>query len=594
VAEVREAVDFLRFYANEARRLEREEPGSSRGLFACVSPWNFPLAIFTGQIAAALAAGNAVVAKPAEQTSLMGWRAAQLLLEAGVPEGVIQLLPGDGVAVGAPLVSDPRVSGVCFTGSTETAQRIHKGLAASGQPDAPLIAETGGLNAMIVDSTALPEQAVRDILASAFQSAGQRCSALRVLYLQKDVEKPVLEMLKGAMQLLRQGDPWAWSTDVGPVIDREARDGILAHCEKMEAEGRLVAKLTPPKGEGCFVAPAIYRLSGIHELEREIFGPILHLCTFEAEELEQVVEAVNATGYGLTFGLHTRIEERVQRVVEDLKVGNVYVNRNQIGAVVGSQPFGGEGLSGTGPKAGGPNYLRRFRKPADDLAPQPSAGAPSLLTEGPALEKALAGLAPGVWASRADRLTRLRKAAAAFEGPQAAAAEQALDAAAKVSLLPEALPGPTGENNLLSFHPRGLVLCLGAAGETEGTTALAQALQALALGNAVVIACPGAEKIAALLGSAAAPVTALEGAVPAEALGGIEGVSAIALSAEHEALRPYRQVLAARPGEIVTLVTQAISPWSYFVERALCVDTTAAGGNAQLLASADKGQAQAA
>ncbi|WP_455374240.1 bifunctional proline dehydrogenase/L-glutamate gamma-semialdehyde dehydrogenase PutA [Limibacillus halophilus] len=599
VAEVREAVDFLRFYANEARRLEREEPGAARGLFACVSPWNFPLAIFTGQIAAALAAGNAVVAKPAEQTSLMGWRAAQIMLEAGVPEGVIQLLPGDGAAVGAPLVSDPRVSGVCFTGSTETAQRIHKGLAATGQPDAPLIAETGGLNAMIVDSTALPEQAVRDIVASAFQSAGQRCSALRVLYLQKDVEKPVMEMLKGAMELLRQGDPWAWSTDVGPVIDQEAREGILAHCEKMEAEGRLVAKLKPPKGEGCFVPPAIYKLAGIDELEREIFGPILHVCTFEAEQLEQVVDSVNATGYGLTFGLHTRIEERVQRVVEDLKVGNVYVNRNQIGAVVGSQPFGGEGLSGTGPKAGGPNYLRRFRKPAGDLevtvgkAPSKSSKA-SLLIERPALQAALSGLTAGAWASRADRLTRLRKAAASFEGPLAAAAEQALDAAAKLSLLPEALPGPTGENNLLSLHPRGLILCLGAEEESDGATALAQALQALALGNAALLACPGAERIADVLAAAGAPVAALEGVVPAQVLGEIEGADAIAFKAGPDGLRPYRQALAARPGEIVTLVTQAISPWSYFVERALCVDTTAAGGNAQLLASADKGQAQAA
>ena len=598
VGELREAVDFLRFYANEARRLERAEPGSARGVFACISPWNFPLAIFTGQIAAALAAGNAVVAKPAEQTSLMGWRAAQLMIEGGVPLGALQLLPGDGAAVGAPLVSDPRVAGVCFTGSTETAQRIHKALADKGQPDAPLIAETGGLNAMIVDSTALPEQAVRDIVASAFQSAGQRCSALRVLYVQKDVEKGMLEMLKGAMNLLQQGDPAAWATDVGPVIDAEAKEGILAHCRKMEEEGRLIAKLDPPKrgglGEGHFVSPAIYRIEGIHEMEQEIFGPILHVCTFEAEDLENVVEAVNATGYGLTFGLHTRIEERVQRVVEDLKVGNVYVNRNQIGAIVGSQPFGGEGLSGTGPKAGGPNYLRRFRKPAEDFTAVESGGAPGEVLQAGAIDSALAGLPLESWAMQGDRLSLLKKVAADLEAPFDAAAKAALAAAAKVELEPESLPGPTGESNLLSLHPRGRVLCLGADEGGAAETALVQALQALAAGNGVVMAAPGTKGLAHRLAKAGAPVASLEGRVTPETLGALRQVQAIALSADGETLRPYRQALAGREGEILPLVTQVLSPWSYLVERALCVDTTAAGGNAQLLASADKGEAQAA
>ena len=598
VGELREAVDFLRFYAAEARRLDRSEPGAARGVFACVSPWNFPLAIFTGQIAAALAAGNAVVAKPAEQTSIMGWRAAQLMREAGVPEGVLQLLPGDGAAVGAPLVSDPRISGVCFTGSTETAQRIHRGLADKGQPDAPLIAETGGLNAMIVDSTALPEQAVRDIVAAAFQSAGQRCSALRVLYVQKDVEAGVLEMLKGAMDLLRQGDPWAWSTDVGPVIDEEAKEGILAHCRKMEEQGRLIAKLSPPKrgglGEGHYVAPAIYRIEGIHEMEREIFGPILHVCSFEADEIEKVVAAVNATGYGLTFGLHTRIEERVQRIVEGLKVGNVYVNRNQIGAVVGSQPFGGEGLSGTGPKAGGPNYLRRFRKPAGEQIAAAAGGAPGLIVESGKLNAALAALKPGKWAQRSDRLSALKQAATSFEGEAAKAAQAAIDAAAGVPVMPESLPGPTGESNLLSLHPRGLVLCLGRQGDGGGEVALAQAIQALAAGNAVLMAAPGAEAFAKALAKAGAPVAALDGVVPAEAISAMKAEAAVALAGEGEALRPYRQALAGRGGEILPLVTEVLSPHSYFVERALCVDTTAAGGNAQLLASADSGEAQAA
>ena len=338
------------------------KPGTqARGAIVCISPWNFPLAIFTGQIAAALVTGNSVIAKPAEQTPLIAFRAVELLREAGVPEDVIQLLPGDGPSVGGPLTADPRIAGVCFTGSTEVAKLIEKQLAETAAPDAMLIAETGGLNAMIVDSTALPEQAVRDILASAFQSAGQRCSALRVLYVQKDVEKKMLEMLKGAMEALNVGDPWQISTDVGPVIDDEAQSSIRDYCTKMGLQGRLIAKLEAPK-DGRFVAPHVFRVKGIEEMEREVFGPVLHVASFDADEIDAVIAAINRKGYGLTFGLHTRIEGRVQHFVDGIHAGNIYVNRNQIGAVVGSQPFGGEGLSGTGPKAGGPHYLRRFRK----------------------------------------------------------------------------------------------------------------------------------------------------------------------------------------------------------------------------------------
>ncbi len=286
-----------------------------------------------------------------------------LLHEAGVPEDVLQLLPGDGPSVGAPLTADPRISGVCFTGSTEVAKAIERQLAETAAPDAMLLAETGGLNAMIVDSTALPEQAVRDILASAFQSAGQRCSALRILYVQKDVEKKMMTMLEGAMQSLTVGDPWLISTDVGPVIDDDAQQGIGDYCAAMESKGRLIAKLGAPD-DGRFIAPHIFRVSGIEEMEREIFGPVLHVATFGADDIDRVISAINRKGYGLTFGLHTRIEARVQHIVDGVHAGNIYVNRNQIGAIVGSQPFGGEGLSGTGPKAGGPHYLRRFRKSA--------------------------------------------------------------------------------------------------------------------------------------------------------------------------------------------------------------------------------------
>ena len=363
VGEVREAADFARYYANEAERLAGQ--GVPRGVIACISPWNFPLAIFSGQILGALAAGNAVIAKPAGQTPLIAARAVGLMHEAGIPKAAVQLLPGGGARVGGPITSDPRIAGVCFTGSTETAQVINRKMAENLAPDAPLIAETGGLNAMIVDSTALPEQAVRDILASAFQSAGQRCSALRMLYVQEDVADRVLEMLTGAMDELSVGDPWHLSSDVGPVIDAEAKAGIDAHCDALTAKGRLLKRLDPPEA-GRFVPPSVFRLDGIEELEEEIFGPVLHVATFDADEIDAVVDAVNAKGYGLTFGLHTRVDARVQRIVDRVDVGNVYVNRNQIGAVVGSQPFGGEGLSGTGPKAGGPHYVARFMTAVED------------------------------------------------------------------------------------------------------------------------------------------------------------------------------------------------------------------------------------
>ncbi|MEX0582764.1 MAG: bifunctional proline dehydrogenase/L-glutamate gamma-semialdehyde dehydrogenase PutA, partial [Sneathiella sp.] len=364
IAEVREAADFCRYYALRAREEAANGDLVGRGLFICISPWNFPLAIFTGQVVAALVAGNSVIAKPAEQTPLIAAKAVELMLESGIPGDVLQFMPGEGAVVGAALVSDPRIQGVCFTGSTETAQRIARAMAENADPEAPLIAETGGLNAMIVDSSALPEQAVRDIVASAFQSAGQRCSALRVLYVQEDVANKVIKMLGGAMAELKIGNPWDISVDVGPVIDEEAKSMIEAHCETLDAEGKLIRKLLLPKGgnKGFFVSPAAYRIGDINELDREIFGPVLHIATFKAHEVNKVVEKINATGYGLTLGLHTRVDTRVQDVCDLAHVGNLYVNRNQIGAVVGVQPFGGEGLSGTGPKAGGPLYLRRFMK----------------------------------------------------------------------------------------------------------------------------------------------------------------------------------------------------------------------------------------
>ena len=375
LAEVREAVDFCRYYAARAREdfgAPTMLPGPTgelnsialhgRGVFACISPWNFPLAIFMGQVTAALAAGNSVIAKPAEQTPLIAAKAVELLHRAGVPGDVLHLLPGSGEVVGAALTRDPRISGVAFTGSTEVAKAISRVLADRPGPIVPLIAETGGQNAMIVDSSALPEQVTNDAIVSAFHSAGQRCSALRVLFLQKDIADRLLTMLAGAMDDLVVGDPSLLSTDVGPVIDQDARATLERHAERMGREGKVLkrCKLAPGAEQGTFFAPMLVEIDSLARLEREVFGPILHVVRYDADKLDQVLDQIAATGYGLTLGVHSRIDETIRHVVGRLAVGNAYVNRSMIGAVVGVQPFGGEGLSGTGPKAGGPRYLHRF------------------------------------------------------------------------------------------------------------------------------------------------------------------------------------------------------------------------------------------
>lgn len=431
VAELREGVDFLRYYAGQATNMP------PAGIFTCISPWNLPFAIYLGQISATLAAGNAVLAKPAEQTPLITYLATQILHEAGVPLTALQFLPGAG-DVGAALTSDARINGVAFTGSTATAQRIRSAMADHCAPGTPLIAETGGLNAMIVDSTALPEQAVQAIVESAFQSAGQRCSALRCLYVQEDIAEDFTKMLIGAMQALQMGDPWHLSTDVGPVIDEAARKGIADHIAAARADGRLVAELPTPTN-GTYIAPTIIKVAAISDLEREIFGPVLHMATFKSSELDKVIKAINDTGYGLTFGLHTRIDDRVQYVSERIEAGNIYINRNQIGAIVGSQPFGGEGLSGTGPKAGGPNYLPRF-------------SAPNVVDVSPAWYKQ--GALPALPKHDGKAIDTL------------------------------SLPGPTGESNRLSTLPRPAILCAGPTAATEA----AQKKAVEALGGIAVCA----------------------------------------------------------------------------------------------------------
>jgi RHH-type transcriptional regulator, proline utilization regulon repressor / proline dehydrogenase / delta 1-pyrroline-5-carboxylate dehydrogenase len=375
LGEVREAADFCRYYAALCRtHFSTAEllPGptgesneltlTGRGVFAAISPWNFPLAIFLGQIAAAFAAGNSVIAKPAEQTPIIAFETVKLLLEAGMPTDAIALLPGRGETIGAKLVADPRIAGVVFTGGTNTAQAINRSLANRPGPIIPFIAETGGLNAMIADSSALPEQVVNDVIASAFNSAGQRCSALRVLCVQRDIAPRIKHLLEGAMQELRLGEPGKLSTDIGPVIDHAALEMLIAHREEMARDYKQIGRTLLPHDipPGFFFAPCAFEIPSLDILKREVFGPILHMVTFEADQLMATVDAINATGYGLTLGIHSRIEDTIAAIRARAHVGNVYVNRNQIGAVVGVQPFGGEGLSGTGPKAGGPHYLFRF------------------------------------------------------------------------------------------------------------------------------------------------------------------------------------------------------------------------------------------
>ena len=508
VAELREAVDFMRYYA---ANIPAAKPV---GIFTCISPWNFPLAIFTGQISAALATGNSVLAAPAPQTPLVAHRAVQLLHEAGVPRDTLQLLPG-GPKVGAALTSDVRVSGVAFTGSTATALKIRSAMAQHMRPGTPLIAETGGLNAMIVDSTALPEQAVQSIIESAFQSAGQRCSALRCLYLQEDIAEDVLTMLQGAMNALRVGDPWLISTDCGPVIDEQARQGILDHVVKARAEDRVLKELPSPP-EGYFIAPTLIEIPGISALEHEVFGPVLHVARFMAQEIDKVIADINATGYGLTFGLHTRIDDRVEHVTEAIHAGNIYVNRNQIGAIVGSQPFGGEGLSGTGPKAGGPNYMARFC----DSDWQTSSGI------------------------REATSTQL----IGHEGKPAPARTLSL-------------PGPTGESNRLTEYARAPILCLGPGTEAEQT----QADAVKTMGGTAIRA---------------------NGALDLQRLESLTDISGVLWWGDQNTARQIEQHLARRVGPIIPLIPGQPDRARVMGERHVCVDTTAAGGNAALLGGA--------
>ncbi|WP_455816043.1 trifunctional transcriptional regulator/proline dehydrogenase/L-glutamate gamma-semialdehyde dehydrogenase [Pseudomonas cerasi] len=577
IAEVREAVDFLRYYAGQVRDDFDNETHRPLGPVVCISPWNFPLAIFSGQVAAALAAGNSVLAKPAEQTPLIAAQAVAILHEAGVPPGALQLLPGTGETVGAQLVQDDRVRGVMFTGSTAVATLLQRNLAGRLDPQGrptPLVAETGGMNAMIVDSSALSEQVVTDIVASAFDSAGQRCSALRLLCVQEDVAEHTLTMLRGAMAECRMGNPERFSTDIGPVIDAEAKEGIEQHIEAMRSKGFTVFQAAQPQAPGrrewqtgTFVMPTLIELNKVEDLTKEIFGPVLHVVRYARNTLPQVIEQITASGYGLTLGVHTRIDETIHQVVQKAHVGNLYVNRNMVGAVVGVQPFGGEGLSGTGPKAGGPLYLYRLLSSRPDNAlcvtlrrqdkerPVDASLRPALLVAHEALRE---------WA--ADR-SALAACCARF-------AE--LGQGGTVRLL----PGPTGERNTYTLLPREQVLCL-ADNEQD---ALVQLAAVTAVGSRALWT---EDDLHRSLWQQLPPAVQQRIDFAAQPLES-KTIDAVIYHGDADQLRDLCQAVAARDGAIISVQGFARGETNLLLERlllerSLSVNTAAAGGNASLM-----------
>ena len=552
VAEVREAVDFLRYYATQAWHMPNL---LALGPVCCISPWNFPLAIFTGQIAAALACGNVVLAKPAEQTPLIACRAVQLMFEAGIPRGVLQLLPGPGDVVGAGLCRDIRVKGVIFTGSSQVAQSINRTLAQRAVDescDIPLIAETGGQNAMIVDSSALPEQVVQDAVWSAFDSAGQRCSALRVLFLQEEIADKTIAMLKGAMQQLSIGNPDRLATDIGPVIDLDAQQKLQAHITRMQTSALdcYALDLPPEAANGTFVAPTLLEITSLAQLTEEVFGPVLHVIRYRREGLAALIDDINASGYGLTLGIHSRIDQTVALISSRAHVGNIYVNRNMVGAVVGVQPFGGEGKSGTGPKAGGPLYLKRLQRHAP-TPPKHDRDAPLALA---ALQE---------WANMHGHQQIVKLA------------EHYLRSSLFGSTL--LLGGPTGERNTLSFAARGALLCLAAT--TKGL--LNQIAAALTTGNQVLL-----PRQAEALIPHDLPAAVRQQILWVLDLASCDVPFQVAL-VETAFAQDVKIALAARPGLLVATIDttedDAIPLWRLVAERALCVNTTAAGGNASLM-----------
>ncbi len=561
IGEVREAVDFCRYYGKQIEGESAAIDDSARGPIVCISPWNFPLAIFSGQVIAALAAGHCVIAKPAEQTPLIAWRAAALFHEAGMPRDVLQVLIGDGETVGAPLVAHPSIAGVLFTGSTQVARSIAATLSRRSDEHI-LIAETGGQNAMIVDSSALIEQVVNDALISAFDSAGQRCSALRILCLQDAIYDTTLAMLKGAMAELAVGNPMRLSTDIGPAIDADARDRLVAHIATMKARGHRVYSLAlPPEcANGTFVAPALIEIDAIDDLPGEVFGPVLHVMRWRFGELDALIDSIDATGYGLTMGVHSRIDEHIARVAARARVGNLYVNRTLIGATVGVQPFGGEGLSGTGPKAGGPFYLARL---------DGGRGAHRFKAASDATRSRDAIVAAKRLRAALARCSEWDDATRALLDVHAARCE-----AAAAGMTTMRLPGPTGENNTLSLRPRETIACLA----DDAIDLVCQLVAAQAIG---IVPLANRDALPRAMQAFVRPWD--------ERVDNASDLQALLVALRDPERMRVQQLAAARDGAIVAVIrwTRTTDPalhlWRLMREFAESVNTAAAGGNASLM-----------
>jgi RHH-type proline utilization regulon transcriptional repressor/proline dehydrogenase/delta 1-pyrroline-5-carboxylate dehydrogenase len=641
IAEVREAIDFCHYYAEQARKLSRNTGNDVSddlapvanyiaespplGVVLCISPWNFPLAIFLGQVSAALVAGNTVLAKPAEQSSLIALRIAELIAMAGIPETAFQLVTGPGKRLGEKLVPDVRIAGIMFTGSTETATWISRQLAKRPDGPVPLIAETGGQNAMIVDSTALPEAVVDDVISSGFLSAGQRCSALRVLYLQEEIADKVISMIKGAMQEMSIGDPSRLCTDVGPVIDKRALRVLADHHQRMQDEATLLYQcpLGRENQDGHFFAPALYELSDITVLSREVFGPAVHVVRYKSENLENVIDAVNGTGYGLTLGIHSRIESKAEYISRRIKVGNIYINRNMVGAVVGVQPFGGCGLSGTGPKAGGPHYLLRLTGSPVQTAGQVDDTAKKEWLK-KAAQRRLKDLKPGNELNlNVNRLIEIAATATPLpvsdrlgilgeflessrswldsmddvfntDAKLSAQVELSIKQMVNLSEQPTLLPGPTGESNELIWEPRGVVTCI-CRGSPD--TWLRSVCVGLLTGNSLIIVHDQEnERLIIQLVRRLLEAGVAEAAVQPLCLRAWERLPSVVLHAgirlvavPNREFRSLGCMLAQRSGELISL--QAESECSAYLhrfmrEKTITIDTTAAGGNASLMMAA--------
>lgn len=624
VAEVREAVDFCRYYAARAEELMADNNLESRGVVLCISPWNFPLAIFLGQVAAAIVVGNTVVAKPAEQTSLIALRTIELMHECGLPTSVVEPVIARGSKVGQYIVPDERIQAIMFTGSTETGSWISQKLAERSGDPVPLIAETGGQNCMIVDSTALPEQVVDDVIASGFQSAGQRCSALRVLFLQEDVADKVITMIKGAMQELHIGDPGYLGTDVGPVIDEKALNALNEHVDYLKSHGRLHYACKSPTLDSSisndqhnFFVPRLYEISNLAVLQKEVFGPIVHIIRYSAENIEDVINQINGTGFGLTMGIHTRIEEKSQYLAARSRAGNVYVNRNMIGAVVGVQPFGGRGLSGTGPKAGGPMYLTRLVKDKVTLADvEMSAEMANAFEQDVQAAKAnTSAVERQVRRAKADevkwsftslnnKVSIVRQLLAQISTSKIVIAQEGelsstlKELRAQLLLIeqrlakPTVLPGPTGESNILHLESRGTLACIRCS-NTSFKFWMMSIVSALTSGNCVISAVDNsfiaeAKTISDLLIQAGLP----SGVFQVVSLGNLPTLLSTPelAGAIVDNQCPYKKVvgetIAARKGAILPLITAYTNKGLFermVTEKTVTIDTTAAGGNASLM-----------